>query len=522
MAVPTKAKGDSYSEQIRASQYDPAVDADLYNFQREQQQQSKLQKIASTTPRGSLDISSLAVNNSLDHYPSSSSFSDNSNASTFINLTPSNSSLNASAEGFYIPPPPPSSSSSVSARGNGHRSTPPSSEIVIYTSATPPLPPSAFNKTNAASANSGSTTGASLSKISASILGRLPGHMKHSKSTSVASANSGLVSRGSRSSLQLNLRTHHQQQNPTLVPTPSHSPGGTWDGPNLAPSPLYPSMDPAFLKEQQLQQQMQLQGDGVLGDGIDILGIRLGLGTNRQDDARLQLEQEREYLKSRKWRSWTRSKILLLLSNTVLLVYSVICTVVMSMSWTGAEWTKPVLNSGIMMIANQNVLYLMMVTAPCGIAVALLGFYGILKQSRKVLSLYAVLLWPLFGLLTSIGYICYRRRNVALYQKLKFSWINEYTRDDRLVIQNALSCCGYRSMADYPSYDLHCFPRAPLPACESLFLQYQQNLLSNTSSAAFSLLPLQLLIMIVALLCSNHIDHLYRSANPITPKLYTQ
>ncbi|KAF9938678.1 hypothetical protein BGZ67_010578 [Mortierella alpina] len=175
-----------------------------------------------------------------------------------------------------------------------------------------------------------------------------------------------------------------------------------------------------------------------------------------------------------------------------------------------------------MMIANHNVLYLMMVTAPCGVVVALLGYYGILKQSRKVLSIYAVLLWPLFGLLTSIGYICYRRRNVALYQRLKFSWINEYTRDDRLVIQNALSCCGYRSMADYPSYDLHCFPRAPLPACESLFLQYQQNLLSNTSSAAFSLLPLQLLIMIVALLCSNHIDHLYRSANPITPKLYTQ
>ncbi|KAF9962635.1 hypothetical protein BGZ72_000055 [Mortierella alpina] len=515
MAFPTKPKGESYSEQIRASQYDPAVDADLYNFQREQQQQSKLQQRASTTSRGSLDMPRPVVNNDHDHYPSSSSFSNNSNASTFINLTPSNGSSsvlpNASAEGFYMPPPP--SSSSASTRGNGYNSTPPSSGVV-------PLPP-ALNKTDTVSAPE-SAAGASLSKISASIVSRLPGHMKHSKSTSFASAGSGLVARGSRSSLQLNLRTNHQQQNPTLAPTPSHSPGGTWDGPNLAPSPLYPMMDPAFLKEQQLQQQMQLQGECVIGDGIDILRNRIGLGTQRQDDARLQLEQEREYLKSRKSRSWTRSKVLLLLSNTLLLVYSLVCTVVMSMSWRGAEWTKPVLDSGIMMIANHNVLYLMMVTAPCGVAVALLGYYGILKQSRKVLSIYAVLLWPLFGLLTSIGYICYRRRNVSLYQKLKFSWINEYTRDDRLVIQNALSCCGYRSMADYPSYDLHCFPRAPLPTCESLFLQYQQDLLSNTSSAAFSLLPLQLLIMIVALLCSNHIDHLYRSANPITPKLYTQ
>ena len=89
----------------------------------------------------------------------------------------------------------------------------------------------------------------------------------------------------------------------------------------------------------------------------------------------------------------------------------------------------------------------MMVTAPCGVAVALLGYCGILKQSRKVLSIYAVLLWPLFGLLTSIGYICYRRRNVSLYQKLKFSWINEYTRDDRLVIQNAV---GHSTLLSCP------------------------------------------------------------------------
>ncbi|KAF9193527.1 hypothetical protein BGZ51_003082 [Haplosporangium sp. Z 767] len=68
------------------------------------------------------------------------------------------------------------------------------------------------------------------------------------------------------------------------------------------------------------------------------------------------------------------------------------------------------------------------------------------------------------------------------------------------------------SVADYASYDLHCFPRAPRPACEARFLYYQQGLLINTSNAAFMVLPFQVLIMIVALLCSNHVDSLYRTA----------
>ncbi|KAK3833418.1 MAG: hypothetical protein JOS17DRAFT_77389 [Linnemannia elongata] len=351
---------------------------------------------------------------------------------------------------------------------------------------------------------------------------------QHAKTPSVASVRSRLVARTSRSSLQLNLRTNQNNPNPTLIPTPSQSPGGTWDDPNLAPSPFYPNMDPAFLKEQ------QLAGGGVNAIGDSGGGYGLGhsqamnqgggggFNMNRQDDARLQLEQARAYYKSRKCITWTRSKLLLLLANTILLGYAVTCTVIMTMSWRGDPWTKPYLDSGIMMIANHNVLLLMMVTAPFGVFIALLGFIGIFTQSRKILSWYTLLLWPLFAMMTSIGYICFRRSHISLYQKLKFSWINEYTRDDRLVIQNALNCCGYRSLSDYPSYDLHCFPRAPLPSCETKFLQYQQDLLSNASSAAFTLLPIQLLVMLVALLCSNHIDGLYRTAYPITPKLYTQ
>ncbi|KAF9170115.1 hypothetical protein BGX20_009408 [Mortierella sp. AD010] len=267
-----------------------------------------------------------------------------------------------------------------------------------------------------------------------------------------------------------------------MAASPGLSPGGNWGETCLAPSLSYPNMDPAFIKENQMNNSLSAE-EKMAHDKSLTRTSTTNFSQNRQDEGRLRLEQEREYQKTRKLRTWTKSKAALLVSNTLLFIYSIGWTVVMGMSWKGAAWTKPYLDSGIMIVANRKLFY---------------------------------------TLIVSIGYICFRRKNPFLHLKLKSSWINEYTRDDRLVIQNALSCCGYRAPGDYPSYDLHCFPRASLPFCENLFLTYQQDLLSNTSSSAFSIMVLQLVVMIVALLCSNHIDNLYRTANPITPKLYTQ
>lgn len=86
-------------------------------------------------------------------------------------------------------------------------------------------------------------------------------------------------------------------------------------------------MDPAFLKEQ------QLAGGGVNAIGDSGGGYGLGhsqamnqgggggFNMNRQDDARLQLEQARAYYKSRKCITWTRSKLLLLLANTIVRLF---------------------------------------------------------------------------------------------------------------------------------------------------------------------------------------------------------
>ncbi|KAI1311600.1 hypothetical protein EDD11_003340 [Mortierella claussenii] len=558
MTSQTKPRTQRYSAQIRALQNYSDADVAFYNYQQQQQQQA-------LSPRTSHELTRSLGSAHYDHYPVSSS--SNSAATTVINLTSRNSSTNALGEtslltqgGALTAPTTPTraqsdlavssalSSASLQLSGS-HIASPPHPSLRFSTAITSALLKSSKPIHSTASPSQ-------LSHLpTAQKIGLNQGQQhlaiaaRHSKTGSVASVRSRLIAKESRSSLQLNLRTSQQSQYPTMITSPGGTGAGVWDEAQLAPSPLYPKTDPFLMSRHHIQQYQQpdLEGlhpsgkggrdessrevDNGVGGSSETLGslekqiVRMGTMSptmNRQDDGRLQLEQERAYQRARKLRTWTRSKVILLLANTLLLGYSIACTVIMVMSWNGVEWTRQYLDSGIMMIANRNVLYVMMVAAPLGIFTAVVGYIGIFLQSRKVLAIYSILLWPLFALIASIGYICFRRNHVSLYQKLKFSWINEYTRDDRLIIQNALSCCGYRSVGDYPSYDMRCFPRAPLPACEDLFLQYQQDLLSNTSSAAFTIVPIQLLVMIVALLCSNHIDNLYRSNNPITPKVYTQ
>ncbi|KAG0048961.1 hypothetical protein BGZ83_006171 [Gryganskiella cystojenkinii] len=506
-------RAQRYSAQIRASQYDPDFDADYYNYQQQHQRSQR----HSISPRASQDLqrptSSTNRTNSYDHDPISSS-SNNSAATTFINLTTQNNNSQGLEETTSLSYDHPSSL----VAQKGHRPTTSPSPL-SQTTATPGQQLS--DSTRPSSPPLPSVSNRFSSFIPSSL--RKKTHAKSQSQTSESSDSQGQ---------SFSEQQQHHQQTEQHKPGRTRSPVGTIRGSrsslqlNLRASQLFHS--PPFTST-------SASGSNVVGPQSHLShrsststnkdptrNSVMNLAQNRQDEARVQLEQERVHVNSHKLTSWTKSKFLLLLANTLLLAYSVGCTMVMVMSWKGVKWTKPYLDSGIMIIANHNLLYLMMVTAPFGIFIALVGYIGIFAQSRKVLTIYAILLWPLFGLITSIGYICYRRLHIQLYQKLKFSWINEYTRDDRLVIQNALSCCGYRSLGDYPSYDLHCFPRAPLPSCENLFLQYQQELLSNTSSAAFILLPVQLLVMVVALLCSNHIDRLYRTAHPITPKLYTQ
>lgn len=77
-----------------------------------------------------------------------------------------------------------------------------------------------------------------------------------------------------------------------------------------------------------------------------------------------------------------------------------------------------------------------------------------------------------------------------------------------------LKCCGYQDASYYGEYDLRCFPMTNLPGCQHKYNIHEFKLLNECWSASFILVPFQLFVMIAALLCSNHVDAMLRSARP--------
>jgi len=159
------------------------------------------------------------------------------------------------------------------------------------------------------------------------------------------------------------------------------------------------------------------------------------------------------------------------------------------------------------------------------------------------------MLWPVFALYVSVGYIAFRRAKNHLRAHLKDEWIHSYTREQRLLVQRNVSqsptgtedlsllshylifwrysyccsvlfvskqlkCCGYQAPSYYGEYDLRCFPMTNLPGCQHKYNLYEDRLLTTCWNASFILVPFQLFVMIAALLCSNHVDGMLRSARP--------
>lgn len=73
----------------------------------------------------------------------------------------------------------------------------------------------------------------------------------------------------------------------------------------------------------------------------------------------------------------------------------------------------------------------------------LTGVTGTILNSRKILAIYNVMLWPGLGCVLVIGYVAYKRLSLNLDLKLNQAWSQAYDARDRLRIQNALKCCGY-------------------------------------------------------------------------------
>ncbi|KAL1659872.1 Tetraspanin family-domain-containing protein [Schizophyllum commune] len=210
---------------------------------------------------------------------------------------------------------------------------------------------------------------------------------------------------------------------------------------------------------------------------------------------------------------WTKYKWALLLSVIIVFAYGIIGMVYAILTWF-RTWT----HADVMYVADNDVLILITLAASILILSALVGFTGTLLNSRPLLAVYALLLWPALIALAAVGYASYKRATFALDRKISLAWSQYYTPLGRLLIQNALHCCGFYNALHEATQSTRCFPRTPLPGCKGKLFRFERENLGTIWSAAFSIAALHLINIVVALLCANHVTD--RFGKGITPKQY--
>jgi hypothetical protein len=147
-----------------------------------------------------------------------------------------------------------------------------------------------------------------------------------------------------------------------------------------------------------------------------------GVAAFRADAARMPGEGDEDYdgvdlrpgtlLPNRRLR-WTRFKSILVLSNTVLSLYS-LCALV----FTLLTYFHTLKDAPILLVANRTELALSALAASVALFTALLGWPGILLNNRPFLAVYTLLLWVSFAFLVIPGYLTYKRRNLNLEGKV--------------------------------------------------------------------------------------------------------
>ena len=202
-----------------------------------------------------------------------------------------------------------------------------------------------------------------------------------------------------------------------------------------------------------------------------------------------------------------------LLKTIQLTIFSVITLIVCLLTWFNIWQHADVVRTG-----NRPELILSTIAACTGILTSLIGWAGILLNNRSFLAWYTFLTWLTFALLVTPGYVTYKRRTFNLEGKINSQWSRSLDSGARLRIQNQLDCCGYYNPFVEATISQTCYARSILPGCKGPYLHFQRRVLSLWFRAVFGLVPVQLLIMVAGLLCSNHIT--YRFGKGMMPEAY--
>ncbi|OJT12994.1 hypothetical protein TRAPUB_10471 [Trametes pubescens] len=210
---------------------------------------------------------------------------------------------------------------------------------------------------------------------------------------------------------------------------------------------------------------------------------------------------------------WTLHKWFLVLSVCTIFVYGAAGLICAILTWFRA-WD----HADVMYVADYDILVLITLVSSILLLTFLVGISGALLNSRPLLAVYALLLWPALVSMLAIGYTSYKRSAFALDRKLNLAWSQWYTPRGRLVIQESLRCCGFYSALHEAAASKACYPRTPLPGCKGKLWRVERESLALIWSTVFSLVPVHLLNIVVALLCANHVTRTFGKG--LTPKRY--
>lgn len=149
---------------------------------------------------------------------------------------------------------------------------------------------------------------------------------------------------------------------------------------------------------------------------------------------------------------------------------------------------------------------------------SLVGITGTLLNSRPILAVYVLLLFPSFLSFVSVGYLAYKKANFSLDAKVSEAWHLWYSPSARSILQGALGCCGWSGPLHGAVASGLCYARSPLPGCHGPLVYFERDTLSSAAATVFSLVPVHLANIFAGLLCANHVTD--RFGKGITPRRY--
>ncbi|KAI0698137.1 hypothetical protein BC835DRAFT_1206749, partial [Cytidiella melzeri] len=210
---------------------------------------------------------------------------------------------------------------------------------------------------------------------------------------------------------------------------------------------------------------------------------------------------------------WTVHKCVIFLSILTLFCYGTAGLV-----YAISTWFKTWEQAEVMYVADYDVLVLITLSSAIVLLTFVIGITGTILNSRPILAVYTLLLWPVLISILAIGYTAYKRYAFSLDRKLNLAWSQWYTPTGRFNIQDTLRCCGYSSPLHEATSSPRCYTRSSLPGCKGKLFRFEKTNLQRIWTAAFAVVPLHILNIFVSLLCANHVTHTFGKG--IMPRQY--